>query len=427
MHPAVKAVFTRTIGAVYARHAAGRELGPANALLMIACLACAVLLGPGFAVGSQLTASWTDNSGAVAGVRLERRLESEGGFTVVAEVPPGVTAHVDSFLSPGTRYCYRAQAHSSAGVSAYSNEACATSDLRAVACCRDLNGDGRADILWRQTSGTPSVWLLNGATVLGSGLLPSTALAWTIVGTGDFNGDGKAEILWRHSSGALALWSLEGSLLGLAVSVGTVTLDWAVAAIADLNGDGKDDILWRHVSGTLAVWLLDGFSLLGGFQFVGSGAVGQIPPGWSIKGVGDFNGDGRADILWRHTSGGLSVWLFNGVTVAATGSLGLVSSDWTVAGVGDINGDGRADVVWRHTSGAVAVWFLNGSTFIGSTVPGSMPSSWTIVGTGDFDGDGRADVLWRDAGGNLNLWLMNAGGGVAQHSLSPISASWIVQ
>ena len=30
------------------------------------------------------------------------------------------------------------------------------------------------------------------------------------------------------------------------------------------------------------------------------------------KGVGDFNGDGKADILWQNDSGQAAVWLMNG-------------------------------------------------------------------------------------------------------------------
>src|SRR5262249_24384101 len=72
----------------------------------------------------------------------------------------------------------------------------------------------------------------------------------------------------------------------------------------------------------------------------------------------DFNGDGTADILWRHTSGALGLWLLNGTTISGGGMVSPVSNDWTIAGVGDFNGDGKADILWRHTLGVVCLCSL---------------------------------------------------------------------
>ncbi|MBI5606424.1 MAG: PQQ-dependent sugar dehydrogenase, partial [Deltaproteobacteria bacterium] len=174
-----------------------------------------------------------------------------------------------------------------------------------------------------------------------------------------------------------------------------------VPATKDFDGDGKADILWRHTGGAVAFWLMDGLTITA----VGIPAV--VGNDWQINGIGDLNGDGRADILWRHTAGAVAIWLMNGLTVAAVGVPAVIGNDWQINGVGDLNGDGRADILWRHTAGAVAIWLMNGLTITAVGVPAVIGNDWQINGVGDFNGDGRADIFWRHTGGAVALWLMN--------------------
>jgi len=182
----------------------------------------------------------------------------------------------------------------------------------------------------------------------------------------------------------------------------------------DFNGDGKSDILWRHTSGSLYQWQMDGTSV------IGTGSPGGAGTDWTVVGAGDFDGDGgKADILWRHsTTGQVYVWLMNGVTLQSLGSPGTVPDlGWQIVGVGDFNGDGKADILWRHsTTGQVYVWLMNGMSLLTPGTPATVPDlGWQIVGVGDFDGDGKADILWRHSTtGQVYLWLMN---GVTLQSL----------
>ena len=101
---------------------------------------------------------------------------------------------------------------------------------------------------------------------------------------------------------------------------------------------------------------------------------------FQVAGVGDFNGDGRADIVWHRPDGLTEIQFMNGTTPIGGGIIGNnpFGSTFQVAGVGDFNADGFADLVYRRTSdGLTEIQFLNGNTAIGGGVSslGSMPLS----------------------------------------------------
>ena len=134
--------------------------------------------------------------------------------------------------------------------------------------------------------------------------------------------------------------------------------------------------------------------------------------GWVIAGVGDFDGDGKADILWQNsTSGQLYIWLMNGTTMSSGGSPGTVSpsSGWTFQGVGDFDGNGKSDILWWNSSLKQAyIWLMNGTAIASQATAGSVSSGWGVVGVGDFNGDGKADILWQNStSGEVDEWLMN--------------------
>src|SRR5258707_102165 len=140
--------------------------------------------------------------------------------------------------------------------------------------------------------------------------------------------------------------------------------------------------------------------------------VGNVATTWSIVGTGDFNGDGRWDILCSDTSGNVAIWEMNGTTVLNpnTAGGGKVATTLYIFGTGDFNGDGKWDVLWRDSSGNVAIWEMNGTTVLNPNAAGvgNVATSFKIFGSGDFNGDGKSDVLWRDTtSGNIAIWFMN--------------------
>jgi hypothetical protein len=213
-------------------------------------------------------------------------------------------------------------------------------------------------------------------------------------------------LVQNTASGDLHQWDISCGALWSNEHLGTPPLSWAIKGTGDFNGDGEGDILWRHTSGQVAIWFM-----------VGATRVGEAYPGgtdpsgiFSIQGVGDFNGDGRADILWRDTGGYLAIWFegnnYNAAYPSFRNVPGPVDLSWQVNGIGDFDGDRHADILWRHTDGQVAIWYMSDGRFISDGYPGGRDPSgiFSIQGIGDFDGDGRSDILWRDTSGYLAIW-----------------------
>jgi hypothetical protein len=256
-----------------------------------------------------------------------------------------------------------------------------------IAAISDFSGDGRSGVLWRNTSGQTALWTMNGSTITSSASLTSAGItvnpdpSWSVAGAGDFNGDGVSDILWRSTSGGLALWSMNGAAIigsGFVTAGGTAVNpdpSWSVAGIGDFNGDRLSDILWRSTSGAMALWTMNGSSIVGS-AYVTSGGVPVAPdPSWTVAGVGDFDADGNADLLWRNANGSLVEWLMTGSTIAASGLVNVSGNavapdaNWHVVEIGDFNGDARTDILWRNDSGQVAEWLMKGTTITSSFVP----------------------------------------------------------
>src|SRR5439155_53106 len=167
----------------------------------------------------------------------------------------------------------------------------------------------------------------------------------------------------------------------------------SAAVTIDFDGDGKADILWRNTNtGDNAIFRMNGFTL------TSSALIPSVPTTWTIAGVGDFDGDGKADILWRNTNtGDNAIFLMNGFTLTSSALIPSVPTTWTIAGVGAFDADAKLFRSWRNTNtGDNAIFRMNGFTLTSSALIPSVPTTWTIAGVGDYDGDGKADILWRN-------------------------------
>src|SRR5262249_22147677 len=108
---------------------------------------------------------------------------------------------------------------------------------------------------------------------------------------------------------------------------------------------------------------------------------------------GDFNGDGKDDILVRRADALLFQYLLNGFQVIAAQTAGAASVEWTLIAAADFNGDGKADMLFRRGDGQLQIVLLDGAQVLGAQLIGGVDPHFDFVGAGDFNGDGRADIL----------------------------------
>ena len=70
----------------------------------------------------------------------------------------------------------------------------------------------------------------------------------------------------------------------------------------------------------------------------------------------------------------------NGAQLIQSAVVGVVPTSWTIVETGDFDGDGKSDILWHDSSGNVAIWFMNGAQVTQSAVVGTVPTVWSIQG-----------------------------------------------
>lgn len=309
---------------------------------------------------------------------------------------------------------------------------------------QDFDGDGTNDLAGRRSDGTLWLYSNTGRAVLVNGR--QIGAGWgiyeDILGTGDSNGDRMADFVASTPAGAVYFYAgtaMKDQGYQGARKIGEY--GWgafnALVAIQDFNGDGKGDLLARKPDGTL--WFYPGN---------GSGAYGNPKKigdyGWdafdSFAGAGDFNGDGKSDLLARKSDG--TLWLYPGtgrVDAASNGYAGakkIGAFGWeafdTITGVGDLNGDGKNDLLAKHSNGSL--WLYKGTGKVDAANNSFQDAvkvgeyGWEafdqLLGAGDVNADGRNDLLARKPDGTL--WLYPGNGSGKPGSAIRIGTGWNV-
>ncbi len=274
----------------------------------------------------------------------------------------------------------------------------------------DINGDGKADILWRDGN-VNHLWKMSTTGSHAYKNIGTKSSTYGIAGIADFNGDGVSDILWRRDSGNY-LWYMNADGTHSYKNIGTKSTSYRIVGTADFNGDGIADILWRKGD----------YNYLWYMHADGTHSYKKINSTYyNIVGIGDFDGDSIADILLRKDNKNY-IWYMNADGSRTYKNIGTKSNTYNVAGVADFNGDGKADILWRRDSGNY-LWYMNADGSHAYKNIGTKSTAYEVAGIADYNGDGKADIFWKRDNGNY-LWYMNTDGSHAYKNIGTKAAKY---
>lgn len=304
----------------------------------------------------------------------------------------------------------------------------------------DLDGDGWKDLVVSLNNPEKIVWYRNA----GNGSFAATqyvvttspaSAALTNVVAADVNGDGRADVVFW--GGALVRYTpnLGGSdpaaqfgynaanETANQLPIAATGVPETIVGTADINGDGRIDILSATSTQPGAIdnsvaWVPN---LAGGFgsRIIVSNAGGSPT---SLQGV-DLDNDGDKDLLVTSASDNTLAWFQNlggGSFGAGPGNRRVISNSVSIAqcaAVGDLNGDGWPDVVVGGVATTTVRWHAHNGSAV-SPVIGSTANTVTAGVNGafglavrDMNSDGWLDIVIIAAGGNKVVWCENLGAG----------------
>ncbi len=225
---------------------------------------------------------------------------------------------------------------------------------------------------------------------------------------------GTDDLLWQHDGGQVRYSRMHQGGFRADVDIDDPVSGnaWTLRGVGDVDGDGTEDVIWQSVGGQVHYWRMLLGERLEGID-IDRPVTGDH---WHLRAVGDIDGDGTDDIIWRDRTGLVHYWKMSnggrqeGIDIGRPSGLPA-----TLIAAGDVDGNGTDDLVWQDIDGQVFYWQMQEGRRvavydIAEAVPEGMAS---LRGVGDVDGDGTEDLVWEGYGGDVFAWLLDGGDRIA--------------
>ena len=236
----------------------------------------------------------------------------------------------------------------------------------------------------------------------------------------DVDGLGKSTLVARSMlDGQLQIGRLVNNVFQWTTAPGPGS-DFRLIASVDFAGNGKSDLpmlrdnpalLNANGQGTAQFWP--------DFNSTSSVFLRDVKPTWDVQAVGDLDGDGFGDLVWRFRGqsanfddqGVSYIWFTNGSAVTQVRKRGGAPLTWTLLGAADLNSDGAADMLYVSPGNTVRALMSTASRTCANLSAGTIPAGFTALKIADFTGRRRGDMLLKNnSTGEVRLISLDAVG-----------------
>lgn len=235
----------------------------------------------------------------------------------------------------------------------------------------------------------------------------------------DLDGNGRGALIVRSLLGQTQAGRLGSGNTFQFSSLPDPGINARLVGFADFDGNGRTDLAFQNLGqvefGEVTTWL--------DYDPAKSRLLRNVKKVWDVQSVGDLDGDGLGDLVWRYVvsespdTGVSYIWFGNGATsttgpnVAQVRKRGGAPLIWTLIGAADINGDAAADMVYISPDRALRVLMATPARTCANFGAGTLPAGFTPLKFADYLGNGRGEILiWNSATGETRLVALNATG-----------------